>query len=111
MEAALPEEKFLCSRRRTAHSSASTFVESATTSVFRIVETVQSWLIGDSTETVPSGQTGESSIGWKTLGSRENAMRSHSIRRDGLVVEGLVNRFETWSSSNAFGSRLFALPL
>src|SRR5712692_5680339 len=105
MEAALPEGKFFCPRRRTAHSIASTFVESATTSVFRIVETVQSWLIGDSTETVPSGQTGESSIGWKTFGSRENAMRSHSRSRGGLVTEGRVNRFETWSSSNNLGSR------
>src|SRR6266849_7701104 len=109
MEAALPEERFFCSRRWTAHSIASTFVESATTSVFRIVETVQSWLIGDSTETVPSGHTGESSIGWKTLGNSENAMRSHSRRRRGLEVEGRVNRFETWSSSNTLGSRFFAI--
>src|SRR6266849_5570545 len=109
MEAALPEEKFLCSRRRTAHSSASTFVESATTSVFRIVETVQSWLIGDSTETVPSGQTGESSIGWKSLGSNRKAVRSHSRRRGGLVAVGRLNLLEAWSSSNALGSRFFAL--
>src|SRR6266567_609271 len=78
-----------------AHSIACTFVESATSSVFRIVETTQSWLNGDSTETVPSGHTGESSIGRKTLGNSENVMRSHSRRRRGPEAEGRVNLFKT----------------
>jgi hypothetical protein len=48
-------------------------------------------------------------MGWKTLGNSENAMRSHSRRREGLAEEDRVNRFETKSSSNTFGSRFFAL--
>ena len=64
---------------------------------------------GASTEPVPSEQTGESSTAWKTLGSVENATRSHARRRVGSEAEGRVNLFETWSSSSAFGSRFFAL--
>jgi hypothetical protein len=79
--------------RRRAHSSASTFVGSATTSVPRRAETTRRWLVGAMREQTPSGASGESSSASKPVAAWKSTAvdREHPARIDcGRLGESIV---------------------
>src|SRR5438270_10402107 len=90
---------------RSAHSSANTLVGSETTSVLRMVATLQSWPTAATPEDVASGPTGESSSASKSGGRFSCARRSNPAKALALPCEGRVHRLRACSARGGPGLR------